>query len=77
MKDNKYLISMRGKLLFTEKMIYVRQAVDCSSLIEDEVYEKLQHHLKRIDHHLSSNEIDNNKDYKLYMECKELISYWN
>ena len=77
MKDNKYLISMQNKLKFTRDMIKLEKSIDASSDIEDDVFKKLPSYLKRIKKHLSSNEIDNNQDYKLYMKCKNLISYWN
>jgi len=76
MKDNKYLIMIRDKLIFTKKMIRINQSVGVSSSIEDEVYKKIPAFLKKIKHNLSSDLSSNSDDYKLYMECKELISYW-
>ena len=77
MKDNKYLISMQIKLRITRDMINLEKKINTSSNKEDEVFEKLSIYLKEIKKHLSSNEIDNNQDYKLYIECKKLISYWD
>jgi CII-binding regulator of phage lambda lysogenization HflD len=77
MKNNKYLISMQNKLKFTKSMIKLERSINASSDVEDEVYKKLSSYLKRINKHLASDDIDNHQDYKLYMECKNLISYWD
>jgi len=77
MKDNKYLISMKRKLDFTMDMIEIEKSIDASSEAEDKAYKKIPKLLKEIKNHLASDEIGNNADYELYMECKNLISYWD
>jgi hypothetical protein len=77
MKDNKYLISMKSKLNFTMRMIAIESGIDATSEAEDKAYKKIPKLLKLIDKHLSSDDIDKNADYELYMQCKKLISYWD
>lgn len=77
MIGNKYLISMERKLEFTLSMIDIEQSIGASSSREDKVSKKIPKLLKQIKKHLSSDDIGNNADYELYMECKSLISYWN